>query len=919
MTEQRPNHSPRHRPRASKGIKYWTLFCMIAFILACYGVLVYQLYVWQVRDAESYRAEAVTQQLKDTTLPAVRGSIYSANGKLLAKSSTVWNIVADPSSILESGATEDQIRTAAEHIAELLDDGTTADTVYKALTASNKDTGEPYQYRVVKKSVEKPVADAILAYADSYRLKDGAAVDTSLQTEEKEDKKDGEAKTSKATRILYLTSEQAASRTYPYGEFLASVLGFCNEDGSGAYGLEKYYDETLAGTPGRSVAETDAYGDPLASGQADVHEAIDGSNLNLTIDENVQSIVEEYLTEAMSTFTVHGRGSAIVMNVKTGAILAMASLEQFDPNDPKTITDPKMNEILAKTEIDAEDIDWLESRLGEKAVKDIIADGIISHEKTTNEKGEEVSSEATQLQGMMREAQWKNKNITELYMPGSVFKLITASAGLDSGIMSTSQTFYCGGSLTVNEGSELWEHTYRCANGEVHYEQDMAGALNHSCNLWFIQAAETLKPQIFYDYIQAFGFTQPTGIDLPNETRWTSVYNAEQMAEVDTNLYTAAFGQNESITPMQMATAVAAIANGGYLVTPYVVDSVTDKDGNIVTQTETSIRRQVISEEVSRQLLSMMENNVHGEGNYHSCANAYVAGYRIGGKSGTAERTDRHLRGDGDYYKMMSFAAVLPIDDPEIEVFVLLDDPRWFKDYASQVVAPVVGNIISEIAPYLGIEQDAAYNPTGTVKVQTCLEYTWTNAQVTLNRLGLKHKLIGPSSGTIVYQYPVGGSVVPAGSTVYLYTATDQNAMTTVPDVTGKTGTFAEQMLRAANLNVQFSGDSSGKVVAQDVQDMGCATLVEVGVQGVFRAREVTLDKVLAAADDAFRIALVPAVLAPGDIGHGGRPVLRLFNNVDAHRAKPHGGFQHHWQRQVGDVHRFQPRTIDGFVEQART
>lgn len=818
MTEQRPNHSPRHRPRASKDIKYWTLFCMIAFILACYGVLVYQLYVWQVRDAESYRAEAVTQQLKDTTLPAVRGSIYSANGKLLAKSSTVWNIVADPSSILESGATEDQIRTAAEHIAELLDDGTTADTVYKALTASNKDTGEPYQYRVVKKGVEKPVADAILAYADSYRLKDGAAGDTSLQTEEKEDKKDGEAKTGKATRILYLTSEQAASRTYPYGEFLASVLGFCNEDGSGAYGLEKYYDETLAGTPGRSVAETDAYGEPLASGQADVHEAIDGSNLNLTIDENVQSIVEEYLTEAMSTFTVHGRGSAIVMNVKTGAILAMASLEQFDPNDPKTITDPKMNEILAKTEIDAEDIDWLESRLGEKAVKDIIADGIISHEKTTNEKGEEVSSEATQLQGMMREAQWKNKNITELYMPGSVFKLITASAGLDSGVMSAEQTFYCGGSLTVNEGSELWEHTYRCANGEVHYEQDMAGALNHSCNLWFIQAAETLKPQIFYDYIQAFGFTQPTGIDLPNETRWTSVYNAEQMAEVDTNLYTAAFGQNESITPMQMATAVAAIANGGYLVTPYVVDSISDKDGNIISQTETNIRRQVISEEVSRQLLAMMENNVHGAGDYHSCANAYVAGYRIGGKSGTAERTDRHLRGDGDYYKMMSFAAVLPIDDPEIEVFVLLDDPRWVKDYASQVVAPVVGNIISEIAPYLGIEQDADYNPTGTVTVQTCLDYTWTNAQVTLNRLGLKHKLIGPSSGNIVYQYPVGGSVVPAGSTIYLYTATDQNSMTTTPDVVGKTGTFAEQMLKAANLNVQFAGDSSGKVVAQDVE-----------------------------------------------------------------------------------------------------
>lgn len=794
-----PNIPPRRRrARADSGMKARTMFCVAVFIIAGFGLLIYQLYALQLRDAELYRTEAVTQQMKDITLPALRGSIYSVNGKLLAKSNTVWNIVADPSSIAKSGATEAQLRTAAQGLADLLADGTTADALYEILTAKNAN-GTPYQYRMLAKGVEKPVADAIVSYADTYRM---------------EPEKDGTT----GKRILYLSTEQASTRSYPYGEFLASVLGFCNSDGEGAYGLEKYYNETLAGTPGRSVAETDVNGNALASGQSDLHEAIDGNDLYLTIDENVQAIVEQYLSEAMNTFTVHGRGSAIVMNVKTGAILAMASIEQFDPNDPYKITDAKMTAILDKEEIDAEDIDWLEGRLGEKAVKDIIADGKISRDKTVDEDGNEVASEYTQLQGMMREAQWKNKNITELYMPGSVFKLITASAGLDSGIMSTSQTFYCGGSLTVNEGSELWEHTYRCANGEVHYEQDMAGALNHSCNLWFIQAAETLKPQIFYDYIQAFGFTQPTGIDLPNETRWTSVYNAEQMAEVDTNLYTAAFGQNESITPMQMATAVAAIANGGYLVTPYVVDSVTDKDGNIVTQTETNIRRQVISEEVSRQLLSMMENNVHGEGDYHSCANAYVAGYRIGGKSGTAERTDRHLRGDGDYYKMMSFAAVLPIDDPEIEVFVLLDDPRWFKDYASQVVAPVVGNIISEIAPYLGIEQDAAYNPTGTVKVQTCLEYTWTNAQVTLNRLGLKHKLIGPSSGTIVYQYPVGGSVVPAGSTVYLYTATDQNAMTTVPDVTGKTGTFAEQMLRAANLNVQFSGDSSGKVVAQDVQ-----------------------------------------------------------------------------------------------------
>ena len=798
------NTQPPRNPNLKSIIRNRTVIVISIFLLGCFGLLIYQLYALQLRDAETYRTEAVTQQLQDTELPATRGNIYSTNGKLLAKSNTVWNIIADPAQSEKNGATEAEIRTAAEHIAELLGGGTSADDIYARLTARNKE-GELYQYRVVAQNVEKPVADAIIEYSKTYRTAP---------------EKEGET----GYRIVVLSTEQSTTRSYPYGAFASSVIGFCNNDENGkpvgTYGLERSYEDVLAGTPGRSIAETNVNGEILANTEADVHEAVDGNNLNLTLDENVQAIVEEYLAEAMDTFNVHGRGSAIVMNVKTGAILAMASLEQFDPNDPMTIYDEKMQTILDKTDdLTADDIDWLEGRLGEKNVAGIIADGIISQETTEDENGNTISSEYTQLQGMLREAQWKNKNITELYMPGSVFKLITASAGLDSGIMNTNQTFYCGGSLVVNEGSELWEHTYHCANGEVHYLQDMAQALDNSCNLWFIQAAQTLQPTVFYDYIQAFGFTQPTGIDLPSETRWTSVYNAQQMAEIDTNLYTAAFGQNEAITPMQMATAIAAIANGGYLVTPYIVDSVTDNAGNIVSQTETNIRRQVISEEVSKELLAMMENNVDPNGTEstrHICSNAYVAGYRIGGKSGTAERTDRHLRGDGDYYKAMSFAAVLPIDDPEIEVFVLLDDPRWLHDYASQVVAPVVGNIISEVAPYLGIEQDANYNPTGNVTVQTCLDYTWTNAQVTLNKLGLKHKLIG-QNGNIVYQYPVGGSQVPAGSTIYLYTTTDQDAMTTVPDVTGKSGSFAAQMMSAANLNVQFEGDQSGRVVSQSV------------------------------------------------------------------------------------------------------
>lgn len=827
------NNNPNPHFRAQ--VLRRTLVAIAIFLIFFFGILIYQLYALQLRDAELYRTEAVTQQMQDTELPATRGSIYSATGKLLAKSNTVWNIIANPLQSQKNGATTAQLQQAAEDIAELLDNGTTAEEVFNALTASNS-KGELYEYRVVATGVEKPVADAIIEYSMNYRT-------------------DPPAGEEQGYRIVVLSTEQTSTRSYPYGAFLSSVLGFCNADGSGAYGLEKSYDDVLSGTPGRSIAETNVNGEVLANAEADVYPAVDGYNLNLTIDENVQSIVEEYLAEAMETFDVHGRGSAIVMNVKTGAVLAMASLEQFDPNDPYTIYDEKMQAILDKEELNEEDVDWLKSRLGEKEVADIIADGKISRETTTDEDGNTVSSEYTQLQGMMREAQWKNKNITELYMPGSVFKLITASAGLDSGIMTAEQTFYCSGAFTVNEGSSLWEHTYRCANNETHGLLDMAGALNHSCNLWFIQAAQTLQPSVFYDYIQAFGFTQITGIDLPNETRWTSVYNAEQMEEVDTNLYTAAFGQNEAITPMQMATAVAAVANGGYLVTPYVVDSVTDNDGNVVQKTETNIRRQVISEEVSETLLAMMENNVdpNGEGDYHSCKNAYVAGYRIGGKSGTAERTDREYRYDGDYYKTMSFAAVLPVDDPEIEVFVVLDDPRWIRDYASEVVAPVVGNIISEIAPYLGIEQDPDYNPTGTVTVQTCLDYTWTSAQVTLNQLGLKHKLIG-DSGTIVYQYPYGGSKVPAGSTIYLYTQTDQDAMTTVPDVTGKSGSFAEQMLRAANLNVQFEGDSGGKVLSQSVEagsSTAYGTIVTLTMDASGTAEETSTESESAAESDS--------------------------------------------------------------------
>ena len=625
--------------------------------------------------------------------------------------------------------------------------------------------------------------------------------------------------------------ESSSTREYPNGMYLSSVLGFCDDSGNGMYGLEKSYDEKLVGTPGRSISSENAWGYELANEESDTHAAINGYNLNLTIDDTIQTVLETELSNAIDDYDVQNRASAIVMNVNTGAVLGMATAPQFDPNDPYNITEPKLQAILdnAGTALTEDDISILQSRLGQDAVADIIADGVVNPNgtKSIDEEGNkiDVPSEKSQLQGMIREAEWKNKAVTELYYPGSVFKLMTAAAALDSGLMGADQQFYCGGDLTVFPNTE-WEHSYRCAEGNTHGWLDMAGALNHSCNLYFIQVAEKMSAEFFYNYYQAFGLTQTTGIDLPYEAKGISK-TQQEMEQVETDLYSTAFGQSQKLTLIQMAAAVASTVNGGYLMTPYVVDNMTDDTGNVVWQAETDIKRQVVSEEVSEQIRAMMENNVGHTGtsndlDYHGCASAYVAGYRIGGKSGTGEQLDwkgaYKYRPDGDYRKAISFAAILPADDPEILVLVMMDDPRWIVDYASQIVAPVTGNIISQIAPYLGIERDASYDSNGSVEVPNAIGTRWTSAQVKMNAAGLSHRFVDTSDGDVVYQYPAGGTVVPAGSTVYLYTQSTTDATTTVPDATGKTGTFAAQMLKASGVNVAISGSASDHVVSQDIE-----------------------------------------------------------------------------------------------------
>ena len=394
-----------------------------------------------------------------------------------------------------------------------------------------------------------------------------------------------------------------------------------------------------------------------------------------------------------------------------------------------------------------------------------------------------------------------------------MFKVITSAMGVDSGLANINTTFTCAGAYGVAK------ETYHCAGHKAHGTINLADALRQSCNIYYIQLGQRIGSQTFYNYFDAFGFTDRTGVDLPSETGFMQYYKGNQLGEVQ--LASSAFGQAMAITPLQMCTAVAAAVNGGYLVTPHVVDKITDANGNVIEEIGANVRRQVVSESTSNVIRQIMEYEVGagtGGGKY-----AYVSGYRIGGKSGTSEQLNMDRRADGDYKKVASFAAVLPADDPEIIVYVMLDDPNNARtDYSSLLAAPVVGNIISEIAPYLGIAADGEDRSQTVVTVPNLVGTEWSSAQVQLNIKGLKHQLAestaSQAAAAVTYQYPHAGAKVAYGTTVYLYTDTYEGSHTEVPDVTGKSADFARQMLSAAGLNCVVEGNTGGTVQAQSAE-----------------------------------------------------------------------------------------------------
>lgn len=778
--------------------------------MAAAGIVTYSLYKIQIEQGATFRQYAAEQQLLDSTIQATRGEIYDASGITLASTSVVWTIWADPS--YSTALFTSQTAEETGEVLKTVDETTLAEVSRQITLRLLSGDGESLD-RVDTSSAEyqtqyQTVHDALAKNTSSYQVlatKVNNAVKLSIEkyvsTYNKEHTKAKTLEDGTTVRKgrISVSSSKSFQRDYPYGAFAASVLGFCNGDGEGFYGLEKSYDSTLAGVNGRTITRRNAYGNAIADANATTYAAKDGSNLVLSLDVNVQEVVERYLNEAVYANNVENRGAAIVMNVKTGAILAMASKPDFDPNDP---LDFSANLTYLSEQVQAEPEIYTIYLKDPDDPKKFLLD----------ENGQKIPDPDPDYTGTYRDIQWKNKAITELYYPGSVFKVITAAMGVDSGKATYYTTLNCSGAYGVAK------ETYHCAGKKSHGVQNLAEALRNSCNIYFIQLGQRLGSSVFYDYFDAFGFTERTGVDLPNETGMMKYYTKNQLGEVQ--LASSAFGQAMAVTPLQVCTAISAAVNGGYLVTPHVVDKITDQNGNVVEEVGANVRRQVISESASETIRQIMEYEVGDGSTSGGGSNAYVAGYRIGGKSGTSEQLNMERRADGDYKKVASFAAVLPANDPEILVYVMLDDPNNARtDYSSILAAPVVGNIISEIAPYLGIATDGIDRSQTTVKVPNLVSKEWSNAQVALNNKGLKHQLVESESSqtaaVVTYQYPHAGAEVASGTTIYLYTDTYSGSHTEVPDVSGKSADFARQMLTAAGLNCQVAGESTGTVQSQ--------------------------------------------------------------------------------------------------------
>ncbi len=716
---------------AKRGVLFLAAITALLFVI-CFGSVV----KIAIINGEKYKAKAETQQLSVTTNKALRGTIYDRNMHVLAQSASVWLVYVNPSKVTDENM--DAVLTGLDTILGL-DRETMREKILK---------NAAYGYLEVAGQVEYEKMSAMEEYIYGNDLYGVVSID------------------------------EDTIRYYPSGNLCSTMLGFTGKDDVGLAGLEYYYNDELTGVDGRTVTAQDGQQQPMPGQFMTQYEAQQGLSPVLTVDAEIQTILETALHTALienDAQNVYG----IVMDVETGAILAMANLPDYDPNDPYTLDEATLAEI-----------------------------------ETLPEEEQSAAYSAAQNN------RWKNKAIADFYEPGSVAKVFLVASALEEGVIDTGEMYDCVGRIQVGDRS------IKDYNPVGHGYESLAELLINSCNTFSVHiAVEHLGTQLFYKYFQAFGFTERTGIDLSGEGIPVAsvTYHDPAISFTTSDLVSSSFGQSFTVTPLQMITAISAVANDGKLMTPYIVEKWLDGNGNTVQETQADVRRQVISEKTAATVLSYMEEVVkQGTG-----TNAYVPGYRIAGKTGTSEKL-----GTEEVVYIASFAGVAPADDPEVAVLIIIDEPGG-ADYSGGVIAaPVGGEVFSKVLPYLGIEPVYSEDELEEMSnvVPSVIGDSIEQAKLTLDAADLEVRIIGEGD-SVVSQTPNGGRTLMSGGTVILYTESDVAAETAeVPDFTGMSVSEANYYAGLYGLNIEISGSAmmTSDVVAYR-QSVEAGTTVELG------------------------------------------------------------------------------------------
>lgn len=697
------------------------ILIMAVVIIFLMTTTVARVFYLTIVRGEELSEKAETQQLKDTEITAMRGTIYDSNGNVLAQSASVWNVFIDPLNIKDK-----QRDLIVDEFANLFGyDADEKKEFYDKTTHQN-------HYELVEKKAENNIKEKLSKFVSKNEL--GGCIGT----------------------------EQTTKRYYPYGTLASSVIGFTGADDQGLSGIEAYYDEQLTGTNGRIITAKDAKSNNIANDYETSIAATDGDSIVLTINQTIQYYLEKGLRETMNEYQAKG-AYGVVINCNTGAVLAMSSLPDYDCNEPYKLTYSKDKKVIKK--------------LSDKTAK------------------QEAESAAVQNQ-------WRNFTVSDTYVPGSVFKTFVASAALEENVVNLNTTYNCTGSIQVDK------YKMKCHYHPGHGTQTLTQGLENSCNPFFITIGQKLGVHNYFKYFDAFGFTQKTNIDLPGEAS-PQYYKEDQYGIVE--LSSASFGQTNSLTPIQVCTGLCAIANGGKLLQPYLVSSIVDANGKTVKKTETKEIRQVISADTSEKVRKMMKSVVdNGTGK-----NGYVAGYSVGGKTGTSTKLGESKNGEGDKY-IVSFGAIAPSDDPEIAMLIIVDEPN--QDLGGGALcAPIAAQVTQEAMNVLGIEPKYNDSEMKDLSKQTpnVVGKSLDEAKKTLEENNLNYVVVGDDS-TVTRQCPSGADTIPNGGTVYLYTDDSEKQTVNVPNFNGLTVNEAKDLASSSNLNIQIAGNSmsSGTVVA---------------------------------------------------------------------------------------------------------